>query len=63
MKIIMFQIDAFESEVYKGNPAAVCVLYEWLDHSGRISQESLYFTQNSSPNVVESCFVKTMVLG
>lgn len=31
MKIPMYQIDAFTSEVFRGNPAAVCVLKEWLD--------------------------------
>ncbi len=27
----MYQIDAFTREVFRGNPAAVCVLEEWLD--------------------------------
>ncbi len=31
MKIPIFQVDAFASEVFKGNPAAVCVFDEWLD--------------------------------
>lgn len=31
MKITMYQVDAFASEVFKGNPAAVCVLDKWLD--------------------------------
>lgn len=30
MKIAMYQIDAFTSHVFGGNPAAVCVLGEWL---------------------------------
>lgn len=30
MKIDLFQIDAFTSQVFKGNPAAVCPLTEWL---------------------------------
>ena len=29
MKIPMFQIDAFTSELFGGNPAAVCVLGDW----------------------------------
>ena len=33
MRIPMYQIDAFTSEVFAGNPAAVCVLQEWLDDS------------------------------
>lgn len=31
MIIPIYQIDAFTSEVFKGNPAAVCVLEEWLE--------------------------------
>ena len=30
MEISMYQIDAFASELFKGNPAAVCPLDEWL---------------------------------
>ena len=30
MKIPLFYIDAFTSEVFKGNPAAVCMLESWL---------------------------------
>lgn len=31
MKLKIYQVDAFSSEVFKGNPAAVCFLEEWLD--------------------------------
>jgi PhzF family phenazine biosynthesis protein len=31
MKQIIYQVDAFASEVFKGNPAAVCILDQWLD--------------------------------
>ena len=31
MKIPFFQVDAFTKEVFKGNPAAVCILDAWLD--------------------------------
>ena len=31
MKLQIFQVDAFTKEVFKGNPAAVCPLKEWLD--------------------------------
>jgi len=31
MKIPIYQIDAFASEVFSGNPAAVCILDSWLD--------------------------------
>ncbi|MBE7173953.1 MAG: PhzF family phenazine biosynthesis protein [Williamsia sp.] len=30
MKISIYQVDAFSSKVFGGNPAAVCVLDEWL---------------------------------
>jgi PhzF family phenazine biosynthesis protein len=31
MRIPMFQVDAFTSQVFRGNPAAVCLLDQWLD--------------------------------
>ncbi|RJR37250.1 MAG: PhzF family phenazine biosynthesis protein [Desulfobacteraceae bacterium] len=31
MKIPIYQIDAFASAVFSGNPAAVCILDSWLD--------------------------------
>ena len=31
MKLKLYQIDAFSSKVFSGNPAAVCPLQEWLD--------------------------------
>ncbi len=31
MKIRLYQIDAFTSTLFKGNPAAVCPLDEWLE--------------------------------
>ena len=30
MKIPLYQVDAFNDQVFKGNPAAVCVLGDWL---------------------------------
>ncbi len=33
MKIKIFQIDAFSGQVFRGNPAAVCVLEEWLEET------------------------------
>jgi len=33
MKIPAFQVDAFTSRLFGGNPAAVCLLDEWLDDS------------------------------
>jgi hypothetical protein len=31
MKIPIYQVDVFTSEVFSGNPAAVCVLDAWID--------------------------------
>ncbi len=31
MKIPIYQVDAFTSEVFSGNPAAVCMLDAWMD--------------------------------
>lgn len=31
MKFPIYQVDAFTSEVFSGNPAAVCILDEWID--------------------------------
>jgi PhzF family phenazine biosynthesis protein len=31
MKIPIYQVDAFTSEAFSGNPAAVCILDSWLD--------------------------------
>ena len=31
MKIPIYQVDAFASEVFSGNPAAVCILDAWLE--------------------------------
>ncbi|MBW2067122.1 MAG: PhzF family phenazine biosynthesis protein, partial [Deltaproteobacteria bacterium] len=32
-KIPVYQVDAFTSRVFKGNPAAVCPLEQWLEDS------------------------------
>lgn len=31
MKLEMYQVDAFASKVFEGNPAAICPLQQWLD--------------------------------
>ncbi len=33
MKIPIYQVDAFTSEVFSGNPAAVCLLEDWISDS------------------------------
>ena len=37
MKIPIYQVDAFTSKIFKGNPAAVCPLKNWLPE--KIMQE------------------------
>ncbi|RKN82655.1 PhzF family phenazine biosynthesis protein [Ulvibacterium marinum] len=32
MKLNIYQIDAFTDQVFSGNPAAVCILENWLDN-------------------------------
>ncbi len=55
MKLDLFQVDAFASEVFKGNPAAIVPLEKWLDD--RIMQniatennlsETAFFTQEGN---------------
>lgn len=38
----IYQVDAFTSELYKGNPAGVCILNEWIsdDHMQNIALEN-----------------------
>ena len=50
MKIRMFQVDAFSDNLFGGNPAAVCILDQWLDDSLmlRIAEEN---------NLSETAFV------
>lgn len=31
MRIPMYQVDAFTEEIFKGNPAAICLLEKWID--------------------------------
>ncbi|MEM8999081.1 MAG: PhzF family phenazine biosynthesis protein [Bacteroidota bacterium] len=50
MKLKLFQIDAFTDHVFGGNPAAVCILDNWLeaDLMQKIAQEN---------NLAETAFV------
>ena len=49
----MYQVDAFSQELFKGNPAAVIILEEWLDESvmQNIAMEN---------NLAETAFVKRL---
>jgi len=50
MKLILYQVDAFTDRVFGGNPAAVCIITEWLatDLMQKIAQEN---------NLAETAFV------
>jgi PhzF family phenazine biosynthesis protein len=55
MKIPIYQVDAFASEVFSGNPAAVCLLDEWIDDKRLQSiaaennlSETAYLVQNEN---------------
>lgn len=49
-KIKLYQIDAFTDKVFHGNPAAVCVLEEWLE-DGKMQQIA------AENNLAETAFV------
>jgi len=50
MKIPLYHIDAFSSQVFKGNPAAVCPLSQWID-------ETLLQAIASENNLSETAFL------
>jgi PhzF family phenazine biosynthesis protein len=50
MKLKIFQIDAFTDTVFSGNPAAVCIMDNWLD--ARLMQQIA-----SENNLAETAFV------
>ena len=50
MKIKMFQVDAFTSELFSGNPAAVCLLDEWLS-------DELMLSISAENNLSETAFL------
>lgn len=50
MKIKVYQIDAFSDQIFRGNPAAVCILEEWIEES----KMQLIAAEN---NLAETAFV------
>ena len=59
MKIPIFQVDAFTSELFKGNPAAVCPLDSWLPDNimqeiakeNNLSETAFFINQNNVFNI------------
>jgi predicted PhzF superfamily epimerase YddE/YHI9 len=56
MKIPIYQVDAFSNQLFKGNPAAVCPLTEWLPDElmQNIAQEN---------NLAETAFIVPSLAG
>ena len=52
MKIKMYQADAFTDKLFRGNPAAVCMLPEWLP-------ETIMQAIASENNLAETAFIVT----
>lgn len=50
MHIPIYQVDAFTSEVFSGNPAAVCIIEEWLD-------DNIMQSIASENNLSETAFI------
>ena len=50
MRLEVFQVDAFTNELFSGNPAAVCILNEWLP-------ENLMLKMAAEHNLAETAFV------
>jgi PhzF family phenazine biosynthesis protein len=50
MKIKMFQVDAFTEQLFGGNPAAVCILEQWLP-------ETLMQSIAAENNLAETAFI------
>ena len=59
MKLTLYQVDAFAEQVFKGNPAAVCPLSEWLPDEilqkialeNNLSETAFYVIQNNQVEI------------
>ena len=59
MKIPIFQVDAFTSKIFKGNPAAVCPLNEWIPDDvmqniameNNLSETAFYIEDNDTYHI------------
>ncbi len=50
MNIKIYQVDAFSDQIFRGNPAAVCILDEWLE-------ETIMQLIAAENNLAETAFV------
>ena len=51
MEIPIFQVDAFTDQLFQGNPAAVCIVDEWLS-------DELMLNIAKENNLAETAFCK-----
>ena len=59
MKIPIYQVDAFTSDIFKGNPAAVCPLKEWIPDQimqsiameNNLSETAFYIENNEEHHI------------
>ena len=59
MKIPIYQVDAFTSKIFKGNPAAVCPLTKWLPEKvmqeiakeNNLSETAFFINKNNTFNI------------
>ena len=59
MKLNLYQVDAFASEVFKGNPAAIVPLDQWLDDNvmqniateNNLSETAFFIKEDESFNI------------
>ena len=64
MKIPIFQVDAFTSDIFKGNPAAVCPLNEWLPDKmmQNISIPSIHIAESTAQFITNDEYKKPALL-
>ena len=51
----LFQVDAFSSAVFGGNPSAVCPLDHWLDDRSIPQGQTLRYDTHPIPLILNSC--------
>jgi PhzF family phenazine biosynthesis protein len=56
MRIPLYHVDAFTSEVFSGNPAAVCLLNCWLD-------DQVLLAMAAENNLSETAFLVRNAIG
>ena len=47
--IPIYQVDAFAKKLFSGNPAAICIIEEWLPDETRCTTIMQYYELYSGP--------------